>query len=256
MMVLWGLISPQLLQKVMSLYKADLKLLAEGKLDVKGIDKLAGIGSNGSYPNHIWRDFKKLLPVPKLPKLQMVQFPMKHTTLGKIVHSVPMLLPHTLFAAIYEHYPLMWEKIIYGSRLTCVKFWQAVRGSPQFASHPVRHRDGFEDHCIPLKIHGDGTPVTGLGKGWGKLVDIFSVSSLLICGPTILRNLMMFLISNILFAGMGGTTLWTLLTRCSSGLLKLVGRARSQNLIGMVRRCFTRVLVRICVVASSLLSGH
>ena len=204
MMVLWGLISPQLLQKVMSLYKADLKLLAEGKLDVKGIDKLAGMGSNGSYPNNIWRDFKKLLPVPKLPKLHMVQLPMKHTTLGKFVHSVPMLLPHTLFAAIYEHYPLMWEKIIYGSRLQCVKFWQAVRGSPQFASHPVRHRDGFEDHCIPLKIHGDGTPVTGLGKGWGKLVDIFSVSSLLICGPTILRNLMMFLIFQHLICRDGG----------------------------------------------------
>jgi len=75
-----------------------------------------------------------------------------------------------------------------------MKFWNAVRGSQHFASHPVRHRAGFEDHCIPLKIHGDGTPVTGLGKGWGKLVDIFSVSSLLICGPTVLRNLMMFMI--------------------------------------------------------------
>ena len=75
-----------------------------------------------------------------------------------------------------------------------MNFWKAVKGSDQFASHPVRFRCGFEDHCIPLKIHGDGTPVTGIGKGWGKMVDIFSVSSLLICGPTILRNLMLFMI--------------------------------------------------------------
>ena len=75
-----------------------------------------------------------------------------------------------------------------------MKFWDAVKGSPQFAAHKVRFRHGFQEKCIPLKIHGDGTPVTGLGKGWGKLVDIFSVSSLLICEPTILRNLMMFLI--------------------------------------------------------------
>ena len=171
----------------------DLQLYKEGLLDVNGIDKLGGIGSKGSYANNCWRDLTALLPVPNLCKLQRIMLPMKHTTLGKFVRSVPMLLPHTLFAAIYEHYPLMWEKIIYGSRGTCQKFWAAVRGSPQFASHPVRHRAGFEEKCIPLKIHGDGTPVTGLGKGWGKMVDIFSVSSLLICGPTVLRNLMMFL---------------------------------------------------------------
>ena len=47
--------------------------------------------------------------------------------------------------------------------------------------------------CIPLRIHGDGVPVTGLGKGWGKLVDIFSVSSVLVVGPTMLRSMMMFL---------------------------------------------------------------
>jgi len=193
MMVLWGHISPQLLQKVMALMHDDLQLYKAGLLDVNGIDKLRGIGSKGSHSNTCWRDLKNLLPVPRLGKLQRIMLPMKHTTLGKFMHSVPMLLPHTLFAAIYEHYPLMWEKIIYGSRGTCQKFWAAVRGSPHFASHPVRHRAGFEEKCIPLKIHGDGTPVTGLGKGWGKMVDIFSVSSLLICGPTVLRNLMMFL---------------------------------------------------------------
>ena len=194
MMLLWGHISPQLLQKVMMLMKQDLKLMEQGLLDLNGIDKLAGLGTNGSHPNNVWRDMLAFLPKPKLPKLHLVQLPMKHTTLGKFCHSVPMLLPHTLFAAIYQHYPVMWEKIIYGSRRQCNAFWNAVSGSPQFASHPVRDRENFQDLCVPLKIHGDGTPVTGLGKGWGKLVDIFSVSSLLICGPTVLRNLMMFLI--------------------------------------------------------------
>ena len=193
MTVLWGHMSPQLVQKVMSLYKADLKLLAEGCLDLNSIDELAAMGSNGSYSQNIWRDFLRLLPKPKLPRLQLVRLPLVHSSLGRFKKSVPMLLPHTLFSAIYEHYPLMWEKIIYGGRLQCRRFWSAVEGSPQFASHPVRHRVGYEEKCIPLKIHGDGTPVTGLGKSWGKMVDIFSVSSLLIYGPTILRNLMMFL---------------------------------------------------------------
>ena len=104
-----------------------------------------------------------------------------------------MLLPHTLFAAIYEHYPVMWEKIVYGSEQKCKDFWHAVRGSPQFHSHPVEFRDNYTTKCIPLKIHGDGTPITGLGKSWGNLADIFSASSLLTYGLTVLRSLMMFL---------------------------------------------------------------
>ena len=193
MMTLWGHISPQLLQKVMLLMQHDMKLLQEGKLDVTGIENLADMGSKGLHPNNVWRDLKKLLPKPKL-KLQMIKLPMKHTSLGKFVNSVPMLLPHTLFATIYEHYPQMFTKMVYGSAQTCRNFWAAVQDSPQFQSHKVKQRLGYREKCIPLKIHGDGTPVTGLGKGWGKLVDIFSVSSLLISGPSILRNLMMFLI--------------------------------------------------------------
>ncbi len=100
MMVLWGHISPQLLQKVMSKLQADLKLYKEGSLDVNGIDKLAGLGSTGAYPNNTWSELKRMLPVPKLPELHIFDFPMKHTTLGKIIRSVPMLVPHTLFAAI------------------------------------------------------------------------------------------------------------------------------------------------------------
>ena len=50
MMVLWGLISAQLLQKVMALYKADLELLKAGKLDVSGIHKLASTGTDGRHP--------------------------------------------------------------------------------------------------------------------------------------------------------------------------------------------------------------
>ena len=101
MMVLWGCISPQLLQKVMSLYLADLKLLEEGCLDVHGIQKLAKMGSNGTYSQNIWRDFKNLLPAPKLPKPIMIKFPVKHTSLGNFVASIPLLLPHTLFSAIF-----------------------------------------------------------------------------------------------------------------------------------------------------------
>jgi len=255
MMVLWGHISPQLLQKVMALFHADLLLHKEGQLDTNGIEKLKGLGSKGSHPEHCWRDLKHLLPVPRLGKLFRLMLPMKHNTLGQFRHSVPMLLPHTLFAGIYEHFPLMWEKIIYGSIGTCRKFWAAVRGSPQFAAHPVRHRVGFEEKCIPLKIHGDGTPVTGLGKGWGKMVDITSVSSLLICGPTILRNLMMFLMfQHLICRDPDHCTLDTFyMMLIWSFKWCWLGKKPTHDWNG--KKCLTLVLVMICVVVSTLLFG-
>ena len=138
MMVLWGLITPQLLNKVMLLLVKDLELLQAGKLDVSGIHKLAKMGSSGHHSQHIWRDFVQLLPKPKLPKLQMVMFPLKHTNLGRFSKALPLLLPHTLFAAIYNHYPVMWQRIVYPGALTCQRFWRAVSGSPQFAEHDVK----------------------------------------------------------------------------------------------------------------------
>ena len=49
MMVLWGHISPQMLQKVMALMSADLKLHKDDLLDVNSIDRLGGIGSKGVH---------------------------------------------------------------------------------------------------------------------------------------------------------------------------------------------------------------
>ena len=65
MMVLWGHISPQLLQKVMKLMQADLQLFKEGNLDTNGIDNLAKLGSSGAYPNNMWADLKRILPKRK-----------------------------------------------------------------------------------------------------------------------------------------------------------------------------------------------
>ena len=157
MMVLWGEISPQLMRKVMHLFKDDLALHEDGCLDTDHIDKLARLGSYGQHPENVWSQFKNLLPQPKLSNLTMVWLPLKHTTLGKITELVPLLLPHTLFASIYEHYPAMWQKIIYPGAERCKEFWHTVRNSPHFLQHKVGSRPGFESKCIPLKIHGDGT---------------------------------------------------------------------------------------------------
>ena len=49
MAVLWGFISSQLLQKIAMLFLEDMKLMQEGKLDVRSIEKLSQMGSKGSF---------------------------------------------------------------------------------------------------------------------------------------------------------------------------------------------------------------
>eukprot|EP00969_Alexandrium_andersonii_P195699 8645728-Alexandrium_andersonii.AAC.1 len=42
--------------------------------------------------------------------------------------------------------------------------------------------------CIPLALHGDGVPVSGVGKAWSKSLDVYSWCSLLGKGCTVQSN--------------------------------------------------------------------
>eukprot|EP00959_Pyramimonas_sp_CCMP1952_P366988 7686522-Pyramimonas_sp.AAC.1 len=57
-------------------------------------------------------------------------------------------------------------------------------GGPQLDGHPVRDRDDWRSIAIPLSIHGDGAPVTGLGKIWQQSALIYSWCSVFASGST------------------------------------------------------------------------
>ena len=87
-------------------------------------------------------------------------------------------------------------------------FWEDVKSTPQYLSHPIRGRLNHESLAIPISVHGDGTPITGLGKAWGKLMDIWSWSSLVASGPTELSYLVIFmLLEAVQTSGAAGKTL-------------------------------------------------
>ena len=135
MQVLWGAFSPQVLQKSMDLFEKDLESMAAGTLDVAAISKLASLGTNGPHAEHIWRDLQKWLPKPKLPSLHYMFLPLYNSVLGRFSKLVPMILPHKLFPAIFHHYPIMFDKLVYGSRDHCRRFWKSVSNSEHFRSH-------------------------------------------------------------------------------------------------------------------------
>ena len=53
------------------------------------------------------------------------------------------------------------------------EFWDSMEGNPQLNDHPVLLRESWKKKAIPLCIHGDGVPLTGIGKSWSKFMDVF-----------------------------------------------------------------------------------
>ena len=137
MSVLWGDISAVHCRRIMALLLVDLQSMKNDTLDIKPIVKMAGLGSEGKHACHVWRNFKNMRPTPKLPKLHWEFLPLKHLKFNEFFQAMPILLPHELFAAIYHHYPVMFDKLVYGSAEICSSFWHAVAGGEQFRSLPI-----------------------------------------------------------------------------------------------------------------------
>ena len=175
-----------------------------GNLDLSAVAGLAKMGSSGAHAENVWRDLKAWMPKPKLPGLHTFDIPYKHSILGMITETTKMLLPHELFSAIYNHYPKMWKECICPSAETCLRFWSCVRGGLQFAQHPVSAMTDLSK-VIPLRFHGDGTPASGAGKSWGKMVDIFSLSSMLVVGgSSMIHNFMIWMVHQTLLSAVAG----------------------------------------------------
>ena len=87
-----------------------------------------------------------------------------------------MLLPHQLFvASLWRDYPETWRSSVLPDERS---------GFSQMESHPIRDVADYKSKVVPLAVHGDGVPVVGLGKGWSKVITMFSWYSLIGQGQT------------------------------------------------------------------------
>ena len=132
--------------------------------------------------SHCYRTTLVLVPAKVKP-------PINDLTGAEICSAdVPLFEPHATMATLYEH-P---QKNIFNERILpdvdeLERFWNAMEDNPQLKDHPVRARRDWKRRAIPLVLHGDGVPLTGLGKSRTKFMDVFSISSLLGRGSTRLK---------------------------------------------------------------------
>lgn len=85
----------------------------------------------------------------------------------------PVVLPHLMFAALYRTSPAIFEEhLLPGGVEQVPRFWESMSGHPALAEHPLKTVQNWQRRFILLSLHGDGVPVTGVGKAWGKVVEV------------------------------------------------------------------------------------
>ena len=75
-------------------------------------------------------------------------------------------------ATLYEQHQDTFKERILPDVDELETFWNAMEDNPQLRDHPVLNRRDWKRRAIPLVLHGDGVPLTGIGKSWSKLVDV------------------------------------------------------------------------------------
>ena len=180
----WGDMSTPLIQKIADAAKTD--MIANGGQVPDKLDRIATLGTSGAYPNHTHRDLVQR--TLKEPMFQQALSTIKVWTTLKWKNvkqcSQFILLPHMLFAKIYQQGEVVFKQLMLGgddSKLG--RFWGQMAGTRHFQSHPVKGKRDFARRCIPIGLHGDGVTVVGCGRSWQKQCDAWSWSSLL-CNET------------------------------------------------------------------------
>ena len=182
-MFAWGVFSPQRCQQIAKLAISDIEKAQDQGGTFSDLQQLASLGCAGQYPNKCHGELMNYCQAfSQLPNVFYADVPFKDPW---NFQEQGFLLPHELFAAIYNHYPDTWEKTIVPDTHTLHEFWNSVDSHPQMLNHPIKTRPNWKDYAVPIGLHGDGVPITGVGKVWCKLMTIFSWSSLVGKGSTL-----------------------------------------------------------------------
>ncbi|CAE7677342.1 unnamed protein product [Symbiodinium sp. CCMP2592] len=180
----WGEVSPQVVQKLAAASQRDFQ--AVGATPPSEVAALAGLGSAGLYPNNM---HKEILKIANKNNAFSKPFAVKMSfkpPWDKLLQT--MLLPHVVFSDLYHSYPAAFAKFMMpsGGIQKLKEFWRLQKaGHPAWRNHPIVSKKSFDaEHTLPLQLHGDGTPVVGIGKIWSRQLTSYTWNSLLAEGWT------------------------------------------------------------------------
>ena len=152
--------------------KKDIDMAKEGYHFPK-LDSIVKIQHSKNFNPSIMKELAKDSDL-RMPR--EFDIPMEDTGMGSASSSI--LLPHELFHHLF-HNAKGWASSILPDQRLLRKFWNSFKEHPAMASHPVLARTNYQDYCIPLSLHGDETPITGVGKIWCRKALLLTWSSLI-----------------------------------------------------------------------------
>ena len=186
-----GSLAPQEVQRIAAAVVADMAVALEHNVTFPDLSALANLGSGGRYPQHCHSEAMKLLGqrygAVSISKIEVPVKPITGTLIQKV--HLPMLEPHCTLEYLYQKEPETFKRRICPSTDALEHFWNEMENHPQMVGHPVKLRRDYKHRAIPLSLHGDGVPGTGIGKGWCQLIGVFNCSSLLGSGTTVELNM-------------------------------------------------------------------
>ena len=107
---------------------------------------------------------RRLQPHALASAIGKVEIPIKTPKAGFARVQQEFVLPHQLFAALYECHPEKFRQCLLGAEGKMTEFWEAARKHPMLTNHAILSRRDYRTKGIPISLHGDGVPVAGIGK--------------------------------------------------------------------------------------------
>lgn len=145
----------------------------------RDVQMVASIGCSGQYQNKCYADLMaRIEPNMSLPRPYKCKLKFSGS-LGEQLQEI--LLPHEMLSAFYKS-PKFWKRVILPDENHPLEFWTAQRVGkhPQWNGHPLQGMDDSAlSKVIPISLHGDEVPVTGIGKQWSKKMVNWSWHSML-----------------------------------------------------------------------------
>ena len=122
------------------------------------VEKLGMIGGAGSHPGNSYRDLLFVVGQHSLTKaVTSVPIQVKLKKWVSKSEDLDMLLPHELFALMYEHLPDAFEAcVLGGSEDNIPNFWKSMKDKPKLLCRPDLQARLDLDHVVPISLHGDG----------------------------------------------------------------------------------------------------
>ena len=166
----WGDISPQEAQNLASLSLKDLRRRCPEDDIPDDLVALASIGQSGRDKQKCYSQLMaKLEPAVKLPQPMEVKMRFK---MGDFRQQI--MLPHEVFSSLFRSYGPAFRSHILPRPEDLGPFWTKVAGHPALEDHDVLSREDRFTKAIPIGVHGDDCPVSGLGKCWVSKLSTLS----------------------------------------------------------------------------------